>query len=190
MARLGITKIHLWDNDSVASHNLGNQIYRNKDIKRLKTDCLEEILKEINPDIQVVKHGLCTTETRANGYIFLCIDNIDVRRTLCEKWRWNPGLIYITDGRMRLTDGNIHSAFWYSATEKENIINSMQYTHEEAVKETPVSACGLTLSVICTPRVLASLMVSNFIKFINTEKYCRFIQVDSYKPFLEANEIN
>lgn len=172
--------------DTVSAHNLGNQIYRTSDIGSPKTAALKEIITAINPDVKVNIHGEISTADRISGYIFLCVDNIDLRRELCTKWKNNPYIKFITDGRMRLTDATIHSADWSDFQEQEVLLNSMQYTHEEALKETPVSACGLTLSVICTPRMLAALMVANFIKFINTKTYERFTQLDCYKPFLES----
>lgn len=186
LCRTGIKELHIWDMDNVSAHNLGNQIYRTKDIKRPKAIALREILMEINPDIKIFCHGEISTKDKPSGYMFLCVDNIDLRRELCTQWQKNPNIKFVTDGRMRLTDGNIHSADWYSRSEQNNLIASMQYSHEEALKETPVSACGLTLSIVCTPRILASLMVANFIKFINTNDYNRFIQVDAYQPFLDA----
>lgn len=186
LCRLGVAELHLWDMDAVSAHNLGNQVYRDKDITEHKTVALRNILKEINPDITIFQHDKITVGSTIAGYIFLCIDNIDVRRELCTKWKMNPNIKFITDARMRLTDGVIYSANWYLSDAKDNLINSMQFTHDEALAETPVSACGLVLSVICTPRALSALMVANWIKFINLKEYNRFIQFDAYKPFIDS----
>lgn len=188
LLRLGVRRLILWDADTVAPHNMGNQFFRNSDIGKKKNEALAEILKTINPEVEIELKGFCTVSEKVTGYIFLCIDNIDVRRELCTKWKTNPLIKFICDGRMGLTSGNIYTADWSHLESKKNLIASMQYTHEEVLAETPVSACGLTLSVVITPRVVAALMVSNWIKFVNTKTYKRMMQVDGYAPFLESFE--
>lgn len=178
----------MWDEDIVAPHNLGNQLFRNKDVKKKKTEALAEILAEINPEIELDLRGFYTTDQKIKGYIFLCIDNIDLRREFCTKWKTNPNIKFICDGRMGLTSGLIYAANWQVLEAKELLIKSMQYTHDEVLAETPVSACGLTLSVVITPRIVAALMVSNWIKFINTKTYKKMMQIDGYEPFLESFE--
>jgi hypothetical protein len=42
----------------------------------------------------------------------------------------------------------------------------MQFSHEEASKETPVSACHVTLSVAATVRLIVTYGVVNFIDFV------------------------
>ena len=62
LVRLGIRTIHIWDMDTVEDKNIANQLYLHHQIGMNKTDALEEILKEINPSITVVKHGEYTDE--------------------------------------------------------------------------------------------------------------------------------
>lgn len=177
---MGLKKITIWDDDIVAPHNLANQVFDDKQVGVKKVDAVEEILLRINPEIEVVKKGRCELDSKIEGYIFLCIDNIDVRRELCTKWKRNPNIIFVTDGRMGLTTGTMYSADWSVLDHKNNLLNSMNYTHEEALKETPVSACGMQISVVITPRILAGLMVSNWIRFINTGTMKHFATIDGY----------
>lgn len=51
LARSGVTKFTLWDFDEVEPHNLANQMFRQKDVGKKKTEALLDILSEINPDI-------------------------------------------------------------------------------------------------------------------------------------------
>lgn len=186
LARLGIRRLILWDEDVVASHNIGNQAFRQRDIGRPKTEVLLTMLHEINPELKILTKGICSTSDKLTGIIFCCIDNIDDRRALTEKWIKNPDIDFMTDVRMRMIDGVIYAADWNSNKEKDNILVSMQYTHEEAMKETPVSACGSTISVVYAPIVLANLAVANLINFINTTKYNRMITVDTSLPFIDS----
>lgn len=179
LVRSGLTNIHLWDDDYVAPHNVANQIYTPGMVGTQKAFALLEIAKRINPGIKITAHCTkVTPETRLNGYIFLCVDNIDTRRDLCKAWTTNPDVLWVCDGRMRLTDFNVHAAEWSNNTEVENLFKSMNYSHEEAMKQTPVTACGYTVSIVYAPVTLAMLMMANFVKYMNTGKYARTIITD------------
>lgn len=179
LVRAGVTNLHIWDDDVVSPHNPANQIYTPDMVGTLKVAALIEITKKINPDVTIKAHPTrVDTDTRLSGYIFLCVDNIDTRRELCKAWRKNPNIIWVCDGRMRLTDFNVHAADWSDDKEAINLIRSMEYSHEEAVEQTPVTACGLAVSIIYAPVTLAMQMMANFVKFINENKYARTIITD------------
>ena len=52
LARCGITKMTLWDFDTVESKNVHNQMFRQSDVGKLKVEALKDILMDINPDIE------------------------------------------------------------------------------------------------------------------------------------------
>ena len=179
LVRAGVTNLHIWDDDVVSPHNPANQIYTPDMVGTPKVAALIEIAKKINPDVTIKAHPTrVDTDTRLSGYIFLCVDNIDTRRELCKAWRKNPNIIWVCDGRMRLTDFNVHAADWSDDKEAINLIRSMEYSHSEAVEQTPVTACGLAVSIIYAPVTLAMQMIANFVKFINEGKYARTIITD------------
>lgn len=179
LVRAGVTNLHIWDDDVVSPHNPANQIYTPDMVGTPKVAALVEIAKKINPDVTIKAHPTrVDVDTRLSGYIFLCVDNIDTRRELCKAWRKNPNIIWVCDGRMRLTDFNVHAADWSDDKEAINLIRSMEYSHTEAVEQTPVTACGLAVSIIYAPVTLAMQMMANFVKFINEGKYARTIITD------------
>lgn len=53
LARAGVGHLHLIDFDKVDLSNLNRQQYRIKDLGKFKTDCLKEIIKEINPYLSI-----------------------------------------------------------------------------------------------------------------------------------------
>ena len=61
-----------------------------------------------------------------------------------------------------------------------HFIKSMAFTHEEAKKSTPVSACNITLSVCPTVRTVVAYGVSNFINFIKNGIIKKQILVDAF----------
>lgn len=182
LVRLGLNKIHIVDDDTVAPHNLGNQIFRCDQVNKPKVHALAEILHDINPECQVVEHN-CRLEpgSRMHGYIFMCIDNIDTRRELVKSWLPQATIKAVIDGRMGLTSGAIYTADWSVSSDQQDLFNSMQFTHEEALKDVPVNACKMPLSVIYAPRTVASFMVANFVKLLNDQNksFSIFIDLDN-----------
>ena len=177
LTRLGIKELTLWDFDDVEEHNIANQMFFTHQIDKPKMDAVEEICKMINPEISIKKKGIYTDET-LSGYLFICPDSIKVRRTILETNLGNPHIKFITDGRMRLTDAQSFSSDWTTPEKRKALLDTMDFTDEEAAGETPVSACGTTLSVNFTVRCLVSLMVANFVKFILTGKLQKMITID------------
>lgn len=52
LARCGVTKMTLWDFDTVETHNIVNQMFRQQDVGKLKVEALRDILMDINPEIK------------------------------------------------------------------------------------------------------------------------------------------
>ena len=69
---------------------------------------------------------------------------------------------------------------------KQNLLKTMQFSHDEATEETPVSACGVTLGVATTVRAICSLGVANFIRFLKGEGLKKFINIDLSSFILDA----
>lgn len=186
--RLGVTNITLWDFDIVNPHNLANQIYRRKDIGRLKVDALKDILEEIDEDAKdnvVVKPEGWDGEI-LSGYIILAVDNIELRRQIVETHMNNKFVKAVFDFRTLLEGAQHYAADWSDERERENLLKSMQFSHEEAADETPVSACGVTLGVAPTVRVICSLGVANFVNFINGRGLRRLVLADVFNFTLDA----
>ena len=182
LVRFGITKITLYDFDTVEAHNIANQMFRHTDIGKLKIDALAEYLTEINPecaaDLKLVKEGW--TGQRLSGYVFLCVDNIDLRREIATACKENTFVKGMFDFRMRLTDAQHHAADRSDQKMVETFIKSMAFSHDEAKEATPASACNITLSVVPTVREVVALGVSNFINFVKGGPLKKMILIDAF----------
>ena len=175
LARLGVTKFVLYDFDCVEPHNLANQMFTSSDIKSEKVDAVKRIITDINPEaaetIEIRREGY--TEQVLNGYVFLCVDNIDLRREICEKNKMNRAIKAVFDFRTRLEDAQHYAANWADMKQVSNLLKTMDFTHEEAHEATPVTACGQTLGVAPTVWTICSIGVCNFIKIVDiTDLLC------------------
>ena len=186
LTRMGIEALTLYDFDTVSPHNIANQLFRDKDIGQPKVDTLEEILKEINPVVKITKHKKGWTNQTLDGYVFLCVDNIELRKQICEENEYNNSIDSIYDFRMRLTDAQHYAADWRNPEQKTALLKSMQFTHDEAKQETPTNACGTSLNIVSTVRVITALGLANFINFTKGDKLKKLILIDAFDFFVES----
>lgn len=188
LARCGVTKMTLWDFDRVEPHNICNQMFRQQDVGKLKVEALKDILTDINPDIAN------SVELKPDGWkgklmsgcIFLCVDNIELRREIVEKHFDSPYVKAMFDVRTMLTGAQHYAANWDDSKMKKDFIGSMQFSHEEASEETPVSACGVVLGIVTTVRLICGMCVNNYIRFTKGEGLWKFVQIDGFTGILDC----
>lgn len=182
LARCGVTKMTLYDFDKVEKHNIVNQMFRQQDIGKMKVEALRDIILEINPEakdfVEIKPEGW--QGKMLSGYIVLCPDSIDVRRKFVEQHMDSEFIKAVFDIRTLLTGAQMYAADWGNQRMKQSLLNSMQFTHEEAAEATPVSACGYTLGVATTVRIISALCVNNYIKFVKGEGIWKMVQFDGF----------
>lgn len=188
LARCGVTKMTLWDFDTVENHNIVNQMFTQQDVGKLKVEALKNILTDINPEI--VDHVELKPEgwqgKLMSGYIFLCVDSIELRREIVEKHMDSPYVKAVFDFRTLLEGAQHYAADWSDFKMKKDLLNSMQFSHDEAKEETPVSACGVTLGVATTVRLVCALGVNNYINFVKGNGLKKLVMIDGFGFLLDA----
>lgn len=188
LARCGVTKMTLWDFDTVEPHNICNQMFRQQDVGKLKVEALKDILTDINPDIvdelELKPEGW--EGKLMSGYIFLAVDNIELRKEIVEKHMDSPYVKAVFDFRTLLESAQHYAADWSDLKMKQNLLKSMQFSHEEAAEETPMSACGVTLGVATTVRLVCAIGVNNYINFVKGNGIWKFCQIDGFHGMLDC----
>ena len=188
LARCGLTKFTLWDFDNVEEHNIVNQMFTQSHVGMPKVEALREILLDINPEIKdtiTLKPNGWQGEM-LSGYIFLAVDSIEIRKEIVDKVFNSTFVKAVFDFRTALEDAQHYGADWSDLKHKEALRNSMQFSHEEAVEEVPVSACGYTLGVATTVRLVSALGVNNYINFVKGNGIWKFVQIDGFRGILDA----
>ena len=188
LARCGVTKMTLWDFDKVEAHNICNQMFRQQDIGKLKVDALKDILTDINPEIadEIELKPEGWQGKLMSGYIFIAVDNIELRKSIVEKHMDSPYVKAVFDFRTLLESAQHYAADWSDYKMKQDLLKSMQFSHEEASEETPVSACGVTLGVATTVRLICALGVNNYINFVKGNGIWKFTQIDGFHGMLDV----
>lgn len=192
LTRMGCENIHLWDFDTVEPHNITNQMFIQADIGDSKTHAVQSLMYDIDmSSINTVElHGKGWTDEMLNGYVFLCVDNIDLRRKIVETNQHNPNCIAFFDFRMRLTDAQHYMAVRSDEVSMNKLFASMDFTHDEAKDATPKSACNVELSVIYTVKCITALGVANFVKLVLEQPTKDMILVDLNQFTLDAFPMN
>lgn len=187
LVRFGLTHITLWDMDTVDAHNIVNQCYDATDIGKLKTEALGAHLQAINPDIvdDLTLQGAYEGQ-RLSGYVFLAVDNIDLRRDIVTKLKSNQYVKAVFDFRIRLEDSQCYAADWRNIKQVDNLLNSMDFTHDEAKSENPVSACNVELGVAPTALQCVTAGLCNFINFVKGRGLKKLILLDSFGFVIQA----
>lgn len=182
LARLGLKNFVLYDFDTVNSHNIANQIFRSKDVGKLKVDALLDILTDIDPELEKtvqLKPNGWQGETM-EGYIILAVDSIAIRKEIVQKHMYSPYVKAVFDYRTLLESAQHYAADWGIMKERQNLWNSMDFTDEEAADVAPVSACGIVLGVNPTVRFICAAGVANFVNFLRGQGLKKFISADPF----------
>lgn len=188
LARFGLTKITLYDFDIVEEKNIANQMFTAEDVGRAKVDALADLLVKINPELaqtlRIERQGY--TNQKLSGYVFLCVDSIELRRQIAEAHKGNPFVKGMFDFRTRLEDAQHYAADWRDPKMVQAMLNSMAFTHDEAKAATPMSACNVVLSVCPTIRIIVAHGVANFINFVKGKGIKKMILSDAFGHTLDA----
>lgn len=181
LVRYGIEDIVLYDFDIVERHNIANQVFTEENVAKPKTEALAEFLMKINP---ALKHKLkiegAYTNQILTDYVFMCVDSVDVRNKIVKTNRFNPMIRAVFDFRTTLYEGQCYFADWSKKEDKDSLIESLNFTHEEALTNTPVSACGFELSVSPVVKITALMGIANFTNLINKKETKRLIIIEPY----------
>ena len=185
IARFGITNISLYDFDIVEEHNLVNQMFDRDDLYKDKVQAVKRHLLAINPDINLTLFEEGYQNQRLSGHVFLCVDNIDLRRDIVTKNKFNNTIKAFYDFRTGLTDCQHYAADWSRMEDKTMLLNTMDFSHEEAQRNVPMSACHVALCVAPTIRLVANIGVCNFINFVKGEGLKRGMVGDAFSFMIE-----
>lgn len=187
LTRIGFPELDIYDFDTVSPHNVANQCFFADQVGADKVNAMANNATSINKNIIIHEHTQgWKSGMPLSGYVFLCVDNIDLRRQIVEENRYNLNIKAMFDIRLGLTDAQHYAADWSKQESIEELLKTMQFTHEEAQKNMPVSACGGSMSIIPVIRMVVSLMINNFINFTKGKPLQKMILVDGFQFIVDA----
>lgn len=152
LAKMGVNKFYLFDNDRVSEENLPNQMYRIQDLTTLKVYTLREIMDSYNNDIILSAITRQYTNEPLSPIVIVTTDSMSSRTIVWEQYlRQNQARIYI-EARMGAEEGQVYTI---TSKSEENIkfYRERLYTDAET-KPLPCTAKAIIYNVF----MIASLV--------------------------------
>jgi molybdopterin/thiamine biosynthesis adenylyltransferase len=163
LVELGLTKITVIDFDTVAPHNLANQIFGAADVGKLKVEACRDWYQTKTgfkaPNImEFIDAKIPSKNVDVKGTVFLLTDSMESRQDIFENvLRGNSEVYRVIEVRMASTHGNVHT-FIPSIDEEADAWLATLIDDDLA----EASACGSSLTVGTTASILANTAVWQF----------------------------
>lgn len=100
LSKMGIHQLFLYDPDGIEEHNLPNQLFRLRDVGRLKVEALREILEEF-AGAPVEGLPIEVDTRRMTGVVISGVDSMRARKSIwLQSIRYRAGVLKYLDARM------------------------------------------------------------------------------------------
>ncbi len=161
LAKLGISKIDIWDPDKIEAHNIPNQAFGNNHVGRLKTEALAEIILEQTGTQVTVHPERVDGSQRLGDVVFLLTDTMASRKEIWERGiRLKPSVKLMIETRMGANSGRVYTINPNAPTQVKGWESTL-YGDDVA----PVSACGASITVGSTAEIVSGLAVWQLIRW-------------------------
>lgn len=180
LAKLGLS-LTLFDDDSVAGHNIANQVlYGPTDVGLPKVEAAAKVLFELTGSRSITNCEKVTARHQVRGFhsLFVCVDSMAQRSALCDL-TFCAGITLLVEGRMGARNGAAY-CFYPDDRRQLGLYRRELYQDEDVVEDRAV--CGTTQSVVSTASMVASHMVWLFISNVMTPKSATHEVVFSTSP--------
>lgn len=183
LSKMGVSKITIYDDDSVEEHNLPNQMYRISDLGKLKVEATRDICKDFAGLTINISNERFINQS-VHGIVISGVDTMKSRADIWKRMRYNPLINLYIDGRMgaevckicTVNPCNPEDIKWY-----ENTL----FPDEEASEE-PCTA----KAIIYNTSVIAGLVASQVKKFARAQPFAREIIFDLKTLTFINNQVN
>lgn len=189
LVELGLTRIKVFDPDSVEEHNLSNQAFSWNDVGDYKVNGLHRWAeRKIGYAGFTSMNSLTRWPTAVtpenlhelDGTVFLLVDSLETRRQLVEAL---PSPCFdiprVIDTRMAATHGVIYT---FNPSDEEQ--RAQYLATLGADEDAEVSACGSPFSVAPTAALIANLAVWQFINAKTNPEAASAIIKAFFKPLI------
>ncbi len=164
LARLGVRRLVLFDDDVVADHNLANQVFGRRDTGTPKVRALAHALRrELGTSVRTVVRQVARRQKLA-PVVFLAVDSMAARKTIMETCVFgHQDVLYVFDGRMDASHGVVYSL---NPNNAEHVATWQHYWFPDTDAENAGPACGGHVSVCYAASITASLMAHEFVRWV------------------------
>ncbi|OHB22476.1 MAG: hypothetical protein A2939_02865 [Parcubacteria group bacterium RIFCSPLOWO2_01_FULL_48_18] len=169
LAKMGFSRISVYDPDFVEDINVPNQIYRPADIGSPKVDALGSLIAELTGTSITVHQEKFEGQRLLEGIVVSAVDRMEMRMIVWKAVRYNTGVQFFVDGRTGGEVLQVFSAVPYQIEDVE-LYESMLFPDEEAA-ELPCTA----RSIFYVGFIIAGLICLNVKLWVRQQQYGRQI---------------
>ena len=109
LAKMGCSRMTVYDSDLVEAHNLPNQLYRLEDFARPKVEALQVLIRSFT-GFEIVAIREAVSKQRLQGLVISGVDSMVARKTIWqEAIRYRPNVELYIDARMGAEVCSIYS---------------------------------------------------------------------------------
>ena len=107
LAKMGVRKLTVYDDDTVTEHNLPAQFFRTGDIGRPKVEALQEIVQAFD-GVAIQVRAERFVDQPLTGVVIVAVDSMDQRQRIWRRVRYNPAVKLYIDTRMGTEVAVVH----------------------------------------------------------------------------------
>ena len=156
LAKMGIGKLELYDEDQVEEHNVSNQLYRLDDLGRSKVWACQDLLESLNSaSTNVLPHAFPVEADILlhSPIVVTCVDSMEARTEIWKAIKQSPVVEAVIDARA----GAEQLRFIYSPVSEQTRYEGTLYTDEQALP-LPCTARAIIYTSFIAGGVIASLV--------------------------------
>jgi tRNA A37 threonylcarbamoyladenosine dehydratase len=172
LAKMGCHNLTVYDDDTIETHNLPNQVYRVEDTHKKKVEAIREILYSYT-GAQVKAHPQRIAGQKLHGIVVSGVDTMTDRiRIWLDSIKLNPAVPLYIDARMGGEVSRIYSVRPVDPFQ----IQSYEATLYSDTEADPLPCTGRT--IIYNTFAIAGIITSQVKKFLMGEPYPKEILFD------------
>lgn len=194
LAKLGVSKIDVFDDDVVEPHNLANQFYGPQHVGMPKVEALKEVIlrqtgTEINAFNERIRPGHAR---RMREVVCLLVDTMDGpegRRGIAEGVILGSRCQFLLETRTGVEHGFVYAVRPDRMTEYRGWIDTM-YSDDTVLANPDANpeGCNAQQTIAATVRLLTGFAEWQFLNWINGEEISNEITVSTRPLLVDANQ--
>lgn len=179
LAKMGVDvkKMTIYDPDTVAEHNLPNQMFFSEHLGLPKVEAIKSVIERFVGEAPIVRQEAITGSELLTGIVISGVDSIEARRAIWRAIRLKAGRVplYI-DARM----GGLGSVIYTTRPHNPDDIRMYEGTLHD-VSEAHEEPCTAR-AILFNTWLIAALIANQVRKYIVREPYSRVISLDLRPP--------
>lgn len=175
LAKMGAKHITVYDDDILETHNFDSQFYPFSSVGKPKVEALKALVSDFGDcSITAIAERWDTGKSTTADVVLVCVDNMDVRKTIWDYFKTIQATKFFVDGRM---SAMVYRVYGVEITKPDqcSLYSSTLYPQSEA---SPLP-CG-EKSIIFTVLQVSAQMCSQVKRWLMNDYRPTEVQYDCY----------